>query len=258
MMDGIDFSGMTPHTATPFEDALNAALALDDAPRLPGVSVVLPCFDKVDVVALSALAASRHIADACEVIIVDDGSTDGRLCRAIGLMAHHAEVRVIEHSTRLGRGRGAAMRTGIEAATRPWTLLTGADGQLDLFELDRLLESARDHDVVVGFRDAPAGRAPRLLNGVLWTPLLLRSLGLPVRDLDWAFKLIRTELVQGIPPRGDGTLFSAELLAHARQEGARIAEIPVTRTASPATGARLGGIVKAFLELVSLRGGGAQ
>jgi glycosyltransferase involved in cell wall biosynthesis len=90
--------------------------------RLPGVSIVLPCFNEVDNVAEAvreAHSAGRLTASRYELIVVDDGSTDGTAEIAAALSQRDRRVRVVTHE--VNRGYGAALRSGIDAATMPWS-----------------------------------------------------------------------------------------------------------------------------------------
>ena len=106
-------------------------------------------------------------------------------------------MRVIVHDENLGYG--AALRSGIEAARQPWVLLTDADGQFDLTQLADFLPFAADHDVLVGERVVRSDPVSRRLTARAWNLLVRVVFGLRVHDVDCAFKLVRRELVAGLP-----------------------------------------------------------
>jgi glycosyltransferase involved in cell wall biosynthesis len=229
---------------------------LEAAARLPGLSVVLPCRDERDNVAAAvaeARAAAWDVAHRLEVIVVDDGSRDGTGEIAAFLARSTPELRLVTHSE--NRGYGAAVRSGIGAATMPWILLTDAALQFDLRELDRFARRASGADLVVGRRARRADPLGRRLAGVGWNVLVRRLFGLPVRDVDCAFKLMRASLVQTLELTADGAMVSAELLGRAVAAGAAVHELDVThrpRAAGEQSGASPRVIARALRELVAL------
>jgi len=223
------------------------------ATRLTSISVVLPCHNEEDNVAEAirqAAAAAAAAADRFEILVVDDGSTDDT--RAIAAIASFRDprVRVLAHDT--NRGYGAALRTGIAGARCDWILLTDADLQFDLEELERFVEPARTHDIVVGYRLVRMDPLMRRVNAYAWNRLVGRVFDLDVRDVDCAFKLIRTDLAQRLPLTADGAMISTELLARARLGGASIVELGVRhrpRVAGEQSGADPAVVLGAFREL---------
>lgn len=224
---------------------------------LEGVSVVLPCFDEADNVAEAvrvALLAGRRAAREHEVIVVDDGSTDETLAIASALAGANPEVRVVVHGQNLGYG--AALRSGIAVARQPWILLTDADGQFDLTQLDDFLPFASDHDLLVGHRAARQDPLRRRVTAHAWNVLVRIVFGLPVRDVDCAFKLVRRERVQDIALVSSGAMISTELLVRCLADGARLKELAVRhrpRTAGRQSGNDPRVIARAFRELAALR-----
>src|SRR5438046_1986199 len=97
------------------------------ARQLTGISIVLPCFNEEDNVAgavREATAAARLVAQAHEIVIVDDGSTDATLDAALEQAALDPRVHVLVHEE--NRGYGAAVRSGIALARMDWVFLTDA------------------------------------------------------------------------------------------------------------------------------------
>jgi glycosyltransferase involved in cell wall biosynthesis len=224
---------------------------------LPGVSIVLPCFDEEANVAAAvrmACRAGQMNAQLYEVIVVDDGSRDGTGAVATRLAAGDPHVHVVSHSR--NRGYGAALRTGIEAARQPWVLLTDADLQFDLVDLAGFVPLAEDHDLVAGYRIQRNDPRRRRWAAAVWNQLVDRALGVGVRDVDCAFKLIRRDLLEQIELTSSGAAISAELLARSRARGARICERGVRhlpRNAGRQSGLRPRVVVRASAELLRLR-----
>jgi GT2 family glycosyltransferase len=225
--------------------------------RLRGLSIVLPCHNEAENVEHAideATAAGELVADAHEVLIVDDGSTDATRELAAARAAEDPRVRVLVHD--VNRGYGAALRTGFAAARLEWIFLTDADLQFDMAELVRFAPVAPSSDIVAGYRVRRADPPYRLLNAAAWNALVRRTFDVPVRDVDCAFKLMRRELVQSLPLTADGAMVSTELIARAQQAGARIAQLGVThrpRAAGRPSGASPRVVLRAFRELRAVR-----
>jgi hypothetical protein len=198
------------------------------ANALEGVTIVLPCLNEaanVDQAVGEAVAAAARAAYSCEVVVVDDGSTDATRERVTRWVESDSRVRLIVHPFNLGYG--AALRSGIRAARKPWILLTDADLQFDLGELEDFLAYASEADLVVGWRILRADRLGRRINGAAWNWLLRRIFRVPVRDVGCAFKLVRTALVQRCDLTSSGRMINTELVMRCMAHGARVREIGV-------------------------------
>src|SRR3954452_16090412 len=188
--------------------------------RLPGVAILLPCFNEVGNIAAAvaeARVAASAAADQHEIVVVDDGSTDGTRAEATRLARIDPSVRILTHEE--NRGYGAALRTGINAVTQPWILLTDADLQFDLRQLFDAAQLTPEYDFVIGRRTPRRDPLYRRVYGHTWNWLVRRALELPVRDVDCAFKLARTELLQSLELRATGAMISPELVARSLAVG---------------------------------------
>jgi glycosyltransferase involved in cell wall biosynthesis len=190
-----------------------------------------------------------------EVIVVDDGSTDGTGGIAEVLAASDKRIRVVHHFTNLGYG--AALKSGFAAARFDWVFYTDSDGQFDVEDIDLLLPHAEAFDAVVGYRTHRSDHAIRKLNQVLWSLLVRRVLGIDSPDVDCAFKLVRRASLERIGPLvSDGAVISAELLVKLERSGARVKQVGVPhypRVAGKPSGANPRVIARAFGELFRLR-----
>ena len=197
--------------------------------RLTGLSVVIPCHNERDNVA-AAVAAARSAAER---------------------FALHYEIVVVDDER--NRGYGAAVRSGIRSATMPWILLTDGDLQFDLSELEGFVRRAAEADLVVGRRASRADPFGRRAAAAMWNALVRILFRLPVRDVDCAFKLMRSSLVQELDLTADGAMVSTELLARALASGAAVVELDVThlpRLAGEQSGGSTRVIARALRELV--------
>jgi glycosyltransferase involved in cell wall biosynthesis len=125
------------------------------------VSVLIPAYNEGPVVA-DVVAALRAHAAWHEVIVVDDGSSDDT-----GAQATAAGAKVVRHP--YNKGNGAAVKSGIRAATGEFILIVDGDGQHKPEDAERLVGRLGEYDLVVGARAShtQASGARRLGNGVL-------------------------------------------------------------------------------------------
>jgi glycosyltransferase involved in cell wall biosynthesis len=222
------------------------------AAPLPSLAIVLPCYDEAPNVAAAvaeAQAAAARFAGRHEVLVVDDGSSDGTGAIGRELATADPRVRLVAHEH--NRGYGAAVRSGIAASQADWVLLTDGDLQFDLGEIASLLPYAADHDLVAGYRIDRADSAWRRLSAHAWNRLMQRSFGVGVRDVDCAFKLVRGEALRALDLRSDGAMISTEILVRAGLAGWRITEVGVhhrPRLAGEPTGGNARVVLRAFRE----------
>lgn len=240
-------------SALPLPASELPAATAGPAPVLPGLSIVLPCYQEAANVA-DAIRAAESVAartsEEYEILVVDDGSTDATGEIAARFVDGSGRVRLLVHSH--NRGYGAAVRSGIEAASMPWVLLTDADLQFDFRDLEDFVMLARSADLVAGRRVLRRDPLRRRISGAAWNWLMRALFDLPVRDVDCAFKLVRRELLDGISLTSSGALISTELLIACRAQGARIVEHGVRhrpRAAGEQSGGRPAVVARAFAEL---------
>jgi glycosyltransferase involved in cell wall biosynthesis len=224
--------------------------------RLPSISAFFPAYNEEHNVAGMVerlTGVLPRIADDYEVIVVDDGSADGTGAVADRLAAADAHVRVVHHAA--NRGYGGALQSGFAAGRKAYVFFTDGDGQFDVGEIDRLLPFVPAYDVVVGYRIARAEGGLRRLNAGAWNWLVRRLFGIPVRDVDCAFKLLKREVLDAVRPEAEGAMISTELLARAARAGFTIHEVGVhhyPRRHGAPTGANPLVIARAFYELFKL------
>jgi glycosyltransferase involved in cell wall biosynthesis len=153
----------------------------------PGsVTIVVPAFDEGDSIG-RVVQELRAAADWHEVLVVDDGSTDGT-----GKAAQDAGARVIRHP--YNKGNGASVKTAIRAADSEWIVIVDADGQHRPQDTARLVARLGDYDLVIGARhpttQATTGRW--LGNAILnWLASYLTER--PIPDLTSGFRAARRE-----------------------------------------------------------------
>ncbi|MEZ4552768.1 MAG: glycosyltransferase [Dehalococcoidia bacterium] len=203
------------------------------------LTIVIPAWNE----SLRIGSTLDHLIERCEgldiaeVIVVNDGSEDDTadLIRERVARATHPRIRLVDHDR--NRGKGAALRTGLAAASSPLVGFLDADlsvGPESFAEAARRIDAGAD--VVVGIRISHTGRADGagqpLLRG--WLSRLFKRfqrglVGLPLQDTQCPFKLFTREAVARTLPRctSDGWGFDVEVLLVAQRAGLRVEEIPV-------------------------------
>jgi glycosyltransferase involved in cell wall biosynthesis len=217
------------------------------------LSLCLPAFNEKDNIEDTLDAACTILplfVRRFEIVVIDDGSSDGTGT----LVARYAErdrrVRLITHP--VNRGYGAAVSAGLRAATGDVVAFTDSDGQFSMLDLPMLLAQIEHHDAVVGYRHRRADSRLRLVNAWGWNRLVRAVLGVRIRDLDCAFKLFRRDVIDRLQLTATGAAINAEILVQCSRGGVRIVEMPVhhfPRRSGTPTGAALRVIARAFREL---------
>ncbi len=211
----------------------------------PRLSLVIPAYNEATRAVRTLEIVTAFFARqtyAAEIIVVDDGSTDGT---AAAVRARFPSVVVVESPW--NRGKGHAMRLGAARSSGETVLVYDADGSTPIDEIDKLWPTfAQGADVVIGSRAArgaqvetPQPKYRRLMGRVY--NLLLRGLGLTdFRDTQCGFKAFTAHARDIIFPlltiNGFGS--DCEMLVVARLKGLRAAEIPVRWVNSPDTRVR--------------------
>jgi glycosyltransferase involved in cell wall biosynthesis len=195
------------------------------------LSVVIPCFNERGTLE-SVVDAVRAAPVKTEIILVDDGSTDGTR----ELIRERLETRVdrvIFHER--NRGKGAALRSGFEAVSGDVAVVQDADLEYDPAEFPRLLQPIVQHDadVVYGSRFA-GGQSHRVL--YFWhslgnwglTTLSNMFTNLNLTDMEVCYKLLRREILQQISVEEDRFGFEPEITAKVARLGCTIYEVGIS------------------------------
>jgi len=164
-----------------------------------------------------------------ELLIVDDGSTDGT--RAI-LQGLGSRARVVLHDR--NRGKGAAVRTGIREATGDFLVIQDADLEYDPAEFPQLLQPLLDGraDVVYGSRFLGGPHRVHMFwhyaANKLFTYMTNVLYNVNLNDMGTGYKAFRLEVLRSFPLRSDGFGFEAEVTAKVCKRALRIYEIPIS------------------------------
>jgi dolichol-phosphate mannosyltransferase len=206
------------------------------------LSVVIPCYNEAALEdCVNGVLSIEDDTLALEVIIVDDGSTDGSLQVAEELANRVPGIVVLRHER--NQGKGAALRTGLEAATGEFVAVQDADLEYDPADLRRLLTplTRGEADVVIGSRFISAGFHRVLYfwhfvgNRVL-TTLSNMLTDLNLTDMECGYKVFRREVVQNLHIEENRFGVEAELVAKIARMRLRIYEMGVSYRGRTYTG----------------------
>lgn len=194
---------------------------------LPSLTVVIMLYNEratVEAVVESAVAQLKELPVASpEVVVVDDGSTDGSEDVARDLAAKHPMVRVIRHPE--NEGLGGVYRTGFREARSTFVTFLPADGQFPARNIARFWPLAPAHDLMTGYLDGTRTPAERLLSAI--ERLLVRLWLGPMPRFQGLFMIRRERLARlGLRSEGRGWQIVTEMLLRATRDGARTTSIP--------------------------------
>lgn len=195
------------------------------------LTVLIPVYNEAEVVRESIMRL-QNVPLQFEIVVVDDGSSDGTgvaldTLKAEGLIHH-----VVHHEC--NRGKGAAIRSGLTRATGHIVVVQDADLEYDPAEFPELMEP-----ILLGKADAVYGSrfqsGPRRvlyywhsLGNRLITLLSNMLTNLNLTDVETCYKMVRRDMAQSLPLVSNRFGIEIELTARLAQAGARIWEIPIS------------------------------
>jgi dolichyl-phosphate beta-glucosyltransferase len=207
---------------------------------LPAISVVIPAFNEAVRIGNTLMVTTAYLENespGSELVVVNDGSTDGtgEVIRKISALPSTVAVRLLENFP--NRGKGAAVRTGLLNATKPIGVFFDADLSTPIEELPKIVEPiVRDRvDIAFGSRALDrkliGNRQPwrREQSGRVFNLLVRLMTGLPFWDTQCGFKAFSMQSCRPIIEAAKiiGFGFDVELLLLADRAGLRLEEIPV-------------------------------
>jgi glycosyltransferase involved in cell wall biosynthesis len=196
------------------------------------LTVVIPCYNEASTIE-EVLERVEDVNLADEIIIVDDGSSDGSreiLKRLEG--EAHPHLRVLYHSQ--NQGKGAALVTGFKAATSDILLIQDADFEYDPREYPLLLKPIQEGiaTVVYGSRFLGGPRKAMFFWNMVANKILTLSTNILynsiISDMETCYKVFRREIVQDMPIHARGFEFEPEFTAKVLKKGIRIYEVPIS------------------------------
>ncbi|MGA3185927.1 MAG: dolichyl-phosphate beta-glucosyltransferase [Bryobacteraceae bacterium] len=226
------------------------------------LSIVIPAYNeerRLPATLDRILAYLEHLpVSVTEILVVDDGSRDGT---AALVEARGGLIRLVSNPG--NRGKGYAVRHGMQAAQGDWILSTDADLSAPIEELDKLILAARRESAVVAIGSRALDRKlvkvhqpmMREVSGRAFNIVMRLVTGLPFRDTQCGFKLFRKDAARQIFSRQveEGFSFDVEDLLIAQTLGLRSIEVPVEWSNVEGTKVSLAQGIKSFADLVRIR-----
>lgn len=208
----------------------NESIEADSTHRYSLLSVIVPVFNERSTVAeiIRRIRAVQLPVDV-EVIVVDDGSTDGsdKVLAAVG----DSTVRVLHHAH--NKGKGAAVRTGLEVIRGDLVLIQDADLEYDPADWSRLLDPILRGKALVVYGSRFTGERKNMLP-LHWIGNRLLSLitnilySSTLSDMETCYKLFDRRVLEGITIESDRFEFEPEITAKVMRRGHRIYEVPIS------------------------------
>jgi glycosyltransferase involved in cell wall biosynthesis len=193
------------------------------------LTVIIPVYNEEKTIEeIIQRVQNTRLAD--DIIIIDDGSTDGTRDRLKSLVGFPG-LRILYHEKNLGKG--AAIKTGISASRGDILLIQDADLEYDPREYPNLLRPIEEGiaDVVYGSRFLGAARRPILFWNMLANKILTLVTNILynniLSDMETGYKVFRKQIVEGIKIRARGFDFEPEFTAKVLKNRARIFEVPI-------------------------------
>jgi glycosyltransferase involved in cell wall biosynthesis len=206
------------------------------------LSVVMPCYNERTTIR-EILKRVAAVGIPKEIVVVDDGSTDGTreilaelqangLATSLGLKDGLAELRVFLQPK--NQGKGAALRRGFEEAKGEIIIVQDADLEYDPAEYPKLMKPIEDGDADVVFGSRFSGYPRRVL--YFWHTVVNKGLtflsnvrtGLNLTDMETCYKAFRADCIKSIVIEEDRFGFEPEITAKVASRGYRVYEVPIS------------------------------
>ena len=196
--------------------------------NIPDVSVIVPAYNEEGTIAkvINGLLAVKTIIPSLEIIVVDDGSTDATVQRVFEFLS----IKLIKQPKNMGKG--AALRTGFEAARGRVFIVQDADMEYSPSDIPNLVKPilSGEADVVYGSRFAckPYGMSySHFFGNILLSKVASLLYGQKITDLMTGYKAFSRNIIRGLHLTENGFSIETELTSQVLQSGCRYREVPI-------------------------------
>lgn len=217
----------------PLDTALPGAEEMPTRSRAllpPGfsLSLIVPVFNEergIADVLTSLVAVASHLEAPVEIIVVDDGSTDG----TSSVLAGVEGIRVVRHKE--NRGYGAALKTGVRLARHEWICITDGDGTYPNESIPELAQQTHDSVMVVGARTAKGARTSWVRRPAKWliTRLACYLVQCRIPDINSGLRIIRKDVLDKyLALLPDGFSFTSTITLALLSNGHPVTYVPIS------------------------------
>ena len=197
------------------------------APR--SLSIFFPAYNDSGTIAslvITALRSGSALTPNHEVIVVNDGSSDGTAQILEELARLYPSLRIVTHP--VNRGYGGALRSGFAAASKDIVFYTDGDAQYDPSEMAVLWRAMTPGvDLVNGYKISRADPWHRILIGRVYHHIVKLMFGLAVRDVDCDFRMLRRSIFDRVRLEKNSGVICLEMMKKIQDAGFTIVEVPV-------------------------------
>ena len=224
---------------------------------MKSLSIFFPAYNEEKNIEKSVLGAIEWLQKmniVWEILIINDGSTDGTGKIAEKLAIKYSQVKVINQQN---GGYGMAIRTGLKNAKYEWIAYTDVDGQFKFSDISNFFPLCNNADAICGHRLKRNDPIYRSIFSFCWGMSVRLLTGITLKDINCGFKMFRKSAIENMGPLTStrGAVINPELALKLNKSGFKILEVGVNhypRLHGKPTGASPVVVVKSYLELFQL------
>jgi glycosyltransferase involved in cell wall biosynthesis len=196
--------------------------------KKPSISLFFPVYNDemtIERLTLKCIKVLEEVADAYEIIIVNDGSPDNSGEVADQMAAKYSFVKVVHHD--VNKGYGAAIKTGFLNAQYEWVCFTDGDDEYDVQDLFKLIKLKDYYDLIITFRYVKLYSNFRIFISGVYNKLFRFVFRTNYRDISTGLRLIRKSVYDDLFLISDSPFIGAEITLRTMLKGYRVGEVGI-------------------------------
>ncbi len=224
------------------------------------ISIIVPAYNeskRISIFLKDLLDFLKNWNENCELIIVDDGSSDDTFNIVSNLIKNFKNTRIISYKTNMGKGY--AVKTGVLAAKGDYIIFIDADGSIPPFEISNMVKMLNKYAMVVGDRSSSLSdvKQPyfRKVIGTIFNKYVNLLFRVGIKDFLCGFKGFRQDVAKKIFREllTERWLFDVEIFYKARKNSVFVFKMPIKWTHKPETKIKALDPIKMFFQALLLR-----